>query len=205
MKENRMSPSKKFGVSIAGFLVLISILTVIDSSIDGVDIPFIPDLTINGIQMPRIETGRPLSSSDMLRAVLTSFPSLKASDVTLADRLYQEVTLDSFKEFASFLGRFYWTSPDLVYRPESYDCDNFARAAVVIADLATPGITGQMAFCRIYVHHKVSWGGVPSGGNHALCGFVANGGIFIYEPQSGRIDSVNNYPNKDYVFKLTAD
>ena len=103
---------------------------------------------------------------------------------------------------------FYFNTPTLRYFPESYDCDNFARTFVVLSDLA--GIpnhdwTGQMAFFRIYVHQKHSWGGVPAGGGHALVIFLSDRGWFAYEPQSGVIELLSRYPNRNYIFRILVD
>lgn len=196
---NKLHPAKKFIIT-AALLFLVAL--VFDNTNDNVDIPFIPDLTINGMEIPELQGAQVLSNTEVAAILRREFSGIR--DYNLADRQFQALDHQSFVEFASFMNRFYWQTPTLRYRPESYDCDNFARTAVVLADLANPtGFVGQITLFRIYVHQDQPFGGVPAGGNHALIAFISDRGLFIYEPQSGRIESINKYPNR--VFRLTAD
>ena len=194
-----VKPYQKFLIAIG---LLFTLAVIVDNSSDSVDLPFIPDLTINGMEIPELQGAQLLSNTEVSAILRREFSGIR--DFNLADRHYQALNHQSFVEFASFMNRVYWQTPTLKYRPESYDCDNFARTAVVLADLANPtGFVGQITLFRIYVHQDHPFGGVPAGGNHALIAFISDRGVFIYEPQSGRIEPISQYPNR--AFRLTAD
>lgn len=173
-------------------------------------IPFLPvvDISINGKELPPIRPSGGVITSHEIARELAGIIGNVSSSTLYADRDYQPVNHTDVVRMTRWMRDFYFNTPTLRYFPESYDCDNFARTFVVLGDLA--GIPdhdwqGQIMFFRIYVEQKKSWGGVPAGGGHALVIFRSNRGWFAYEPQSGSTVELNQYPNRNYVFRLLVD
>lgn len=177
-----------------------------------VDIPFVPDVTINGNKVePLLSTGVLYNSSEVFKQLKNAFPAAKLP-IMPNDRNFEVPTHDSMKRFINSVNRLYWNMPLLRYHPEFFDCDNFARMAVTLGDLATLSneeeikpFKGQVAIMRIYVNQKNEWAGVPAGGGHALNIFISDRGVFVYEPQNGRIIEAENYPNRKYVLQVLTD
>jgi len=179
--------------------------TVFDSVNRDVDIPLVPDIRIGESELPEIAAAERLSSDDIGKELHNTF-GVPGYRMVLADRVYQAPEHESMIELIQWMRYFYWSTPSMRYRPEAYDCDNYARTFVVFSDLAGMAkFDGQIAIVRIYTSQKYSWGGVPSGGQHALVAFRSDRGWFVYEPQTGQVVSADQYPNREEVWKITAD
>jgi hypothetical protein len=90
------------------------------------------------------------------------------------------------------------TQRDSLYVPETFDCDKFAKAFSLAAELsAGRSISGaQPLVGRIYVRQDHPFGGVAAGGAHALSFFASDRGVFIVEPQGGTVCPLSEYPNR---------
>lgn len=179
-------------------------------------IPFVPivDISIDGRDLPPIRSSGDVVDNKQITAELKEIFG-KYVPVKLADRSYQSMSHCDMEEMVQWMDYFYWSTPRLKYRSEFYDCDNFARMLVAMIDLAavpqedtlTKDIfQGQVTVFRIYTRNVKSWGGVSgTGGGHALCIFRSDQGWYVYEPQSGMIDDLKDYPNLRYIWEVNGD
>lgn len=96
------------------------------------------------------------------------------------------------------------TDTGRLYAPETFDCDKFAKAFSLAAELsAGRKLSGaQVLVGRIYVQQINAFGGVPAGGNHALNFFVSEKGVYIVEPQTGRVSPLSEYPNRSTIYSV---
>ncbi len=93
-------------------------------------------------------------------------------------------------------------SAGIVYEVDVWDCDNFALGLSSFANLAAAqaGFYQKNALVGWFTVHNVeTWAGVPSHTNHALVLFQSEKGIFVVEPQNGKIIKLNHYPNAAYI------
>jgi hypothetical protein len=202
-----MKARTKFILIVAGMFIL---ATIIDTASDSVDIPLVPDLSINGRELPRLVAADILTHDQVIEELRDAFPAppriIRRDDNELADRTYQILDHRSAMELVDWMAEFYWSTPALRYKPEAYDCDNFARTFTVMADLAgAEFFDGQILVVRLYVNQKTRWGGVPSGGQHALVAIRTTKGWQVYEPQGRSVTCAEKYPNRNWVWKIKAD
>jgi len=190
-----------------GFSLLSNIQTV-----TNIDIPLVPDLTINGYKIQPLESsGQNMTSAEIRSELLSLFPYINPRDITLADREYTVPTHQSFYYFSTSLVDF--IDAQFRYKSESFDCDNFAYLAKGIADMVVHNkdsetirpFKGQLPVFKLYVKLKYEWAGVQPNGAHAINLFKTDKGWFVYEPQNGEFELAEHYPNKDYVFFITSD
>ena len=201
-------PKRKFLTSAAAMAALYAAAIIGDSASRDIDLPLVPSISLGGKELPPLEShGDPLSIDEIRIELLNAFPGIKPHDIQLADLQYQPVEYEDFLRLADWVGDFYADNPQLHYTAEGYDCDNFARTFVVIADLASPErFRGQLAMMRLYVEQRNAWGGVPaSTGTHALIAFRHGDGWSLYEPQSREVVRVADYPNQPHVRRVIGD
>ncbi len=91
-----------------------------------------------------------------------------------------------------------------IYEQESWDCDKFALAFALSANIAAKraGVKAQPLVARIYVVQAAAFGGVASGGFHALNAFCSDRGLFVLEPQSRTLVPLAAYPNRDFIIRV---
>ena len=91
-----------------------------------------------------------------------------------------------------------------IYEQESWDCDKFALAFALSANIAAKraGVKAQPLVARIYVVQAAAFGGVASGGFHALNAFRSDRGIFVMEPQTRTLVPLAAYPNRDFIIRV---
>lgn len=199
---------KAFITFVVVFALAFFSASVYDTLDTTIDIPFIPELTIGGKELPRLEAERTIRDAEIKLELVKLFPKTPSYKIGLADRIYEIPQHSSMKEMIDYMADFYWSTPHMRYTPEAYDCDNFARTFVVFGDLASrEGFKGgQIALFRIYVKNVYSWGGVSgNGGGHALVLFRSSCGWFVYEPQGTSIVKAEDYPNRDYIWQILGD
>lgn len=206
MKQRQRNQLIIFGILV---LTLLGIGTLYNSVVVPENrIPFMPvvDISIQGRELPVLKPGSDALSNREIQQNIYKETSKYIDG--LADTTYQALDYCSFEELTHWMNWFYWNTPKLRYKPEAYDCDNYARTFVVFGDLAgipESPFTGQLALFRIYVEQKEKWGGVPAGGYHALVMLLTDKGWIVYEPQSGAITPFNKYPNRNYILKILGD
>lgn len=86
------------------------------------------------------------------------------------------------------------------YVDEVFDCDNFARCFVAFADLAAMrGGENRGSICLGWatVFNREAFSGVAAGGAHAVVIVGTSDGLFVVEPQSGKMVALTKYPNRD--------
>ncbi len=90
------------------------------------------------------------------------------------------------------------------YVPESLDCEKFAKALSLAAEMsaARAGIRAQPLVARIYVRQIEPWAGTPAGGHHAINAFLSDRGLYVLEPQNGEIAPLATYPNRHYIYSV---
>lgn len=200
-----MTARNKFLIIIAAMVAFSFAASIFDTVNEDIDIPFVPDLSIGGRELPVLHHDQKISADQMIKELSEIF-DIKSYMVQLADRNFQVVKHDSMLELIDWMEVFYWKTPHMRYKPESYDCDNFARTFVVFADLAgIENFEGQITLVRLYVTQKYTWAGVPAGGGHALVAFRSDKGWFVYEPQGRSYIEARKYPNREHVFKILGD
>lgn len=115
----------------------------------------------------------------------------------LPDRNYVKVKYDSFMEFNKW---FKDTTLQLWHKPlgDGYDCDNFAhlyKSLFSVTSYKNDNIR-EILVGVIYVKQYKKFGGIPASDyNHALNIIGTSSGWFVYEPQTGVYDRLENYPN----------
>ena len=89
----------------------------------------------------------------------------------------------------------------LAYRDEVWDCDDFARCFVTCANLVALGggeTRGSICVGWATVANLRAFGGqAASGGGHAIVIVGSADGLFVIEPQSGKMAPLREYPNRD--------
>jgi len=90
----------------------------------------------------------------------------------------------------------------LEYRDDVFDCDNFARTFVAFANMVAlrSGETqGSLCVGWATVANDKAFGGVPGStlGLHSLVVVGTSEGLFVIEPQTGKMASLRDYPNRD--------
>jgi hypothetical protein len=119
------------------------------------------------------------------------------------DSKYVVVDHDWMLEFVDWWNRVKFLF-GIKYVAEGFDCDNFSDFVSIAADFSNRDIQAELLIGSIQVQQKYAFGGVPSGGNHALNFFVSNKGIFVLEPQGGSsvIIELDKYPNKTTIYQI---
>ncbi|MBI5768247.1 MAG: hypothetical protein HZA93_10660 [Verrucomicrobia bacterium] len=90
----------------------------------------------------------------------------------------------------------------LAYRDEVWDCDDFARCFVAFANMVALGggeTRGSICVGWATVANLRAFGGqaASSGGGHAIVIVGSADGLFVIEPQSGKMAALPDYPNRD--------
>jgi hypothetical protein len=94
---------------------------------------------------------------------------------------------------------------DIHYKSTARDCDDFAfdfKNWVQFNYADSYNLDAAIPVAIIFVNQKHEFGGVPAGGYHTLIGIATNQGVLIYEPQSGHYDTLENYPNAEWIFYI---
>jgi len=82
---------------------------------------------------------------------------------------------------------------------DGYDCDNYSflyKSLLGVSSYKNKNLR-EILIGVIYVKQKHPFGGIPSGKfDHALNIIYTELGWFIYEPQTGKFDKIENYPNE---------
>lgn len=152
--------------------------------------------------MPNTNTSY-IDMGDILKFMKNKAP--KNCDIIISDAKYIKVDhqwmLETIQELMELKKYF-----KIKFTEESWDCDNFANAAVVVTNLVASysELKAQVLVGRIDVRQEYDWAGVKAG-YHALCFFVSEKGIFVFEPQDGTVIDIQHYPNKDYIYKVFLD
>ena len=129
----------------------------------------------------------------------------KNCDIIISDEKYVKVDhqwmLETIQQLMELKQYF-----KIKFTEEAFDCDNFANTAVVVTNIVASysELKAQVLVGRIDVRQEISWGGIRDG-YHALCFFVSEKGIFIFEPQNGQVIDIQRYPNKNTIYRIYLD
>jgi hypothetical protein len=92
------------------------------------------------------------------------------------------------------------------FESESWDCDKFAMAFALAANVAAQraGVKAQPLLARIHVIQIAPFGRVSAGGAHALNGFLSDRApyLWVLEPQTRTLVPLESYPNRETIFKI---
>jgi hypothetical protein len=154
------------------------------------------------ISVPRVPDWIPAKAVTVSEVIARSrqlvhvSPQLSDGAFTTVSREWLDLALPWSWEFAIATG--------LAYVPESFDCDKFAKAFSLSAEIsaARAGVKAQPLVARIYVMQVKAWGGIPIGGAHALIAVATDAGVIIVEPQTRATISLDEYPNRDHIFAV---
>lgn len=115
--------------------------------------------------------------------------------------LYSAVNASWFKRYLRWFEK-ELRALGLTYQRETWDCDDFSMALNAFADLALlrnkahppPHLIGRLV---VYQDHR--WSGVAAGGLHELVIVRTERGWKVVEPQTGDIEDLEDYPNRNAV------
>lgn len=93
----------------------------------------------------------------------------------------------------------------IAYTKDSFDCDKFAKAVSLAAEIACAraGIEAQPLVARVYVRQIKEFGGIPAGGTHAVNAVLTESGVWIIEPQTRRKVQLEHYPNRQNIYYVS--
>jgi hypothetical protein len=98
----------------------------------------------------------------------------------------------------------YW---ELTYAGDVWDCDEYCLALGALADLALlrapehPRPPPQL-FGSMIVRQPHPWGTTPAGGVHALVLFRSERSWWVVDPQNGRIEPLEKFPNRGAIREI---
>lgn len=121
--------------------------------------------------------GSAMLTSDFVRAQLEAVPCLAGAEIFLKDGDYLGLEAGRLQDF---LADKVWT-PGLKYKPEVFDCDDFAACAR--ADVLRAG--SAEGFKRALFIAEVCHYPVTGAYHDALLVMDAAGVLWLYEPQNG--------------------
>ncbi|HSV73448.1 MAG TPA: hypothetical protein VLH79_06790 [Chthonomonadales bacterium] len=134
------------------------------------------------------------------------------AQLVTSDATFTALSADFARELVAWTRVFLWhqnkEARGFRWTAESLDCDKFAKAFTLAAELAAAraGVHAQPLALRISVWQVSAFGGVPAmpaGQNgHALVALVTDAGILIVEPQSGTVATFADYPNRAEVWRV---
>lgn len=155
------------------------------------------------VKVPRLpaweETGVSYSADEVMR-----YTAQVAGVVPqLSDRTYTPMTDAWVDKMLTWTWHFSHAT-HIEYTPESFDCDKFAKAVSLAAEVACAraGVLQQPIVARVYVHQRKAWGGIGAGGKHALNAVFTETGVWIIEPQTRRKTPLEHYPNKNGIYAI---
>lgn len=91
------------------------------------------------------------------------------------------------------------------YRPEAWDCDDFALAMTTFAEISAGhdyDLQHGFAWATMIVHQEVKWARVPAGGAHELVLMHTDKGFLVVEPQNGLHIPLAEYPNRQHIHSI---
>ncbi len=95
----------------------------------------------------------------------------------------------------------------LVFKEQVWDCDNYSRSFVAFADmlaLRAGEARGSICVSWATVANREAFGEIYGSetGSHALVVVGTTQGLFVIEPQNGKMAALGDYPNRDAFHEL---
>lgn len=153
------------------------------------------------LQVTRVLTAQDVATE--LERLRELSPSMAVAP--LKDRSYGIISQASFEEYRKF-----WKARSEELRKsfggdESNDCDNFALAARLFANMAAMRARSAEPVVGIAtVFHVLPWATLPpTFENHEVLLFYTERGWFVMEPQNAHVGPLATYPNRDRMLFLT--
>lgn len=123
-------------------------------------------------------------------------------EITILDSRFKVVDYFFFAKFNKWFKKLQFENGFLpIDQKENLDCDNFAmlyKSLMSVSSYKSPS-KHEPAVGLIVVKQKNSFGGIPKGYLHMLNLVFTNQGWYIFEPQTGKFDKLENYPNQEYI------
>ncbi len=120
----------------------------------------------------------------------------------LLDEVYEEVDFYEMKKFNNWFQNFKFQNGVMpIDQKENLDCDNFALLYKSLFSVSRYKSETQKepAVALIIVEQKHPFAGIPSGWLHMLNLVFTNNGWYIFEPQSGELILLEDYPNQEFI------
>lgn len=127
------------------------------------------------------------------------FIGYRADEYAVVDhRWFSEVV------FRLWLEMRYW---NLTYARDYWDCDEYCLALGALADLALLRAPGHprappQLFGSMIVRQVHPWGLAPVGGTHALVLFRSERSWWVADPQNGRTELLEKFPNRGSIREI---
>lgn len=145
--------------------------------------------------IPAREVTSDVVNGEALRLVRV-WPQLSDTRFTLVNRAWLDRAMPWSWEFAKSIG--------LAYTPESFDCDKFAKAFSLAAEIsaARAGVKAAPLIARLHVKQVHAWGGVPAGGSHAVNAVATDDGVLVVDIQTRAVCKLADYPNLAHIYAV---
>jgi hypothetical protein len=126
-----------------------------------------------------------------------SEPLKRAGNAIFPDTHYIRIKYQSFVTFSDWFQKI-TSQLNNEEIGDGYDCDNYSflyKSLLSVSSYKNQNLR-EVLVGVIYVNQKHSFGGIPSGQfYHALNIICTESGWYVYEPQTGEFDKIENYPN----------
>jgi hypothetical protein len=127
----------------------------------------------------------------------------KYVNIFMLDNKFREVDYYWFRKFNNWFKDLLFNNGMLALGDagETFDCDNYAMMykSLMSAAAYKAGEKTEPAAILLLVEQRNAFGGIPSGSLHLCVLIMTNQGWFVVEPQTGKFDKLENYPNQKYV------
>ncbi|MBI3884645.1 MAG: hypothetical protein HY302_02785 [Opitutae bacterium] len=154
-------------------------------------------------EIPAFEAAAGKSAVLTLDQVRARFTAAGANWPIVRHRSREFVVLDHgwLRRFLEWQRHFRWKF-DHEFQAELLDCDDYSLGMVAFVDLAmlragaqsSPALVG-----RLVVHQAEAWANVGAGALHEVVLVATDRGLFVVEPQDGRMVELENYPNRAHL------
>lgn len=120
----------------------------------------------------------------------------------ISDAVFTDVPEEWLTEALAWVPGFL-RATGLHYVAQSFDCDKYAKALTLAAEIACARaqVPAAPRLGRLAVRQNVAWGGVAAGGGHAVNSVKTPTRRLVVEPQSGTVTDFATYPNRTTIFR----
>lgn len=120
----------------------------------------------------------------------------------LLDAVYEEVDFHEMKKFNNWFQDFKFQNGVMpIDQKENLDCDNFALLYKSLFSISRykSDTKKEPAVALVIVEQKRPFAGIPAGLLHMLNLVFTNNGWYIFEPQTGEVILLEDYPNQEFI------
>lgn len=123
----------------------------------------------------------------------------------LLDSQYRGVDFFFFLQFNQWFKELKFNNGIMpINQPENLDCDNFALLYKSLFSIShyKSNVEHEPAVGLVIVKQVQPFGGIPSGELHMLNIVFTNRDWYVYEPQTGKYISLDEYPNQENIVTI---